>query len=343
MPNWKKLIVSGSDATLKSLNVQNGVTGSLFGTASFASNATTASYALNGGVTQLLAGPNIILSPINGKGQVTISTFGEQGPFFNTATGSYGSFYSTATQTNPVAGVNRPMTFNETAITNGVSISGSASPFNSYIKTENPGVYDIQFSAQLDKTDSGSDDVIIWLRKNGIDLIDTATTVTLPSSNRKLVAAWNWFVQSAANDYYQIMWYSADTGMRLYAEPANAHPGIPSVIATVARVDQFLSNTGSFSGSFTGEFTGFLDGTASFANTSISSSYSTTASYVENAVSSSYALTASYALNGGGGSTDTGSLLTTGSVSGNVLTFTKGDSTTFTFQRLENDSTSRKV
>jgi hypothetical protein len=47
----------------------------------------------------------------------------------------------------------------------------------------------------------------------------------------------------------------------LFAEPADGHPGIPSVILTVNRVDQFLSNTGSFSGSFTGR----LFGTSSFA------------------------------------------------------------------------------
>ena len=41
MPNWKKVIVSGSDATLNSLIVTSGVTGSLVGTASF---ALTASY-----------------------------------------------------------------------------------------------------------------------------------------------------------------------------------------------------------------------------------------------------------------------------------------------------------
>ena len=46
--------------------------------------------------------------------------------------------------------------------------------------------------------------------------------------------------------------------------------------------------------------------------------------------SASYALTASYALNGGGGSTtDTGSLMVTGSATGNVITFTKGNGTTF--------------
>ena len=39
MPNWKKVIVSGSDAALNSLTVSNGITGSLQGTASFASTA----------------------------------------------------------------------------------------------------------------------------------------------------------------------------------------------------------------------------------------------------------------------------------------------------------------
>jgi hypothetical protein len=47
--------------------------------------------------------------------------------------------------------------------------------------------------------------------------------------------------------------------------------------------------------------------------------------------SASYAATASYALNAGGGGTtvDTGSLLTTASATTNVLTFTKGDASTF--------------
>jgi hypothetical protein len=366
MPSWKRVIVSGSDAVLNSLEVTNGITGSLHGTASWAQNAITssfvtgsnvfgpfgsnsvisasyaifaetASYASNGGVTQLLAGPNIILSPISGKGQVTISSTGTGSGNFNTSTGSYGSFYDTTTQPNPVANAANSMSFNETAITNGVSLSGSTSPFNTYIKTETAGVYNIQFSAQIDKTDGGEDNINIWIRKNGTDLIDTATSLTLPKNNNRLVAAWNWFVQSSTNDYYQIIWSSADIDMRLLAEVSSSTtPGIPSVILTANRIDQFLSNTGSFNGSFTGGFTGSLQGTASFANNATSASFATTASYVLNAVSasfatsasiaqtaatasfvtasnvygpfgsnsvisSSYALTASYALNGGGG------------------------------------------
>jgi hypothetical protein len=283
------------------------------------SYSTTASYASNGGVTQLLAGPNISLSPTNGLGQVTVSATLSGSTIFNTATGSYGSFYDTTTQTNPVANVPRSMSLNETDITNGVSISGSTNPFNTYIKTKNAGVYNIQFSAQVEKTDSGTDEIVIWLRKNGIDLTDTATTITLVGNSTKVVAAWNWFVTSAANDYYQIIWISADTSMRLLAEPiSGTHPGIPSVILTVNRVDQFLSNTGSFTGSFTGELIGtaswaYSSSQATSASYALSSSYATSASYTLSSsyslssslaesssysLSSSYSETASYALNG---------------------------------------------
>jgi cytoskeletal protein CcmA (bactofilin family) len=54
-----------------------------------------------------------------------------------------------------------------------------------------------------------------------------------------------------------------------------------------------------------------------------------TSSYANSALSSSYALTASYALNGGGTTVSTGSLLTTASAVANVITFTKGDGSTF--------------
>ncbi len=100
------------------------ITGSLFGTASY---ATTASYALNGGVTQLLAGPNITLSPSNGLGQVTVSSTGGGGVYGNTATGSYGSFFSTQTQTAGAINTPYSMSFNNIDITNGVTISGSTS------------------------------------------------------------------------------------------------------------------------------------------------------------------------------------------------------------------------
>ena len=76
---------------------------------------------------------------------------------------------------------------------------------------------------------------------------------------------------------------------------------------------------------------------ASYSLNSTNAASATSASYALDstnataATSASYALTASYALNspGGGGTTDTGSLLLTASVDSNVITFTKGDASTF--------------
>ena len=270
MPNWKKVVVSGSDAALNSISSSLGIYSAgditapnFIGTASYATYAVTAETALNGGVTQLLAGPNISLSPLSGLGQVTISSTGGSGGY-NTATGSYGSFYDTTTQTNPVANAANSMSFNTTDISNGVLISGSVNPYNTYLKVLNAGVYNIQFSAQVEKTDSGTDIMYIWLRKNGIDLEETATAITLQGNGAKSVAAWNWFALASANDYYQLIWSSPDTDVRLYAEPPNSVPGIPSIILTANRIDQFLSNTGSFKGTFTGD----LIGTASRATSS---------------------------------------------------------------------------
>jgi hypothetical protein len=70
---------------------------------------------------------------------------------------------------------------------------------------------------------------------------------------------------------------------------------------------------------------------ASYALTSTSSSFAinaTSASYATNALSASFATTASYALNAGT-TVSTASLLTTASAVANVITFTKGDGSTF--------------
>jgi hypothetical protein len=83
-------------------------------------------------------------------------------------------------------------------------------------------------------------------------------------------------------------------------------------------------------------FTGSLQGTASFATNATSASFastSTSASFADNATSASFAtsasqaVTASFALNAT--PTNTGSLLTTASAVNNVITFTKGDASTF--------------
>ena len=176
---------------------------------------------------------------------------GAQGPQgFTGATGLggtiglYGSFFDTTTQTNPTASLANAMRFNTTDFSNGVSIVN-----NSRITIDSVGVYNIQFSAQLDKTDSGSDQIDIWLRKNGVNVDNSNTTAELAGNNVEEVAAWNWLVNSNSGDYYEIMWSSADTDIRLLARGTQStplRPAIPSVILTVSQTTYTqLGPTGS--------------------------------------------------------------------------------------------------
>ena len=147
----------------------------------------------------------------------------------------YGSFYDTTLQGNSGATSANTMTFNTTDFASGVTIVD-----NSKITFANTGKYDIQFSAQFDKTDSGTDDVEVWLSKNGNNVDWSSTSLSLVGNNAKLVAAWNFFVNASAGDYYELKWHSNDLDMRILARAGQSNPSrpeIPSIILTVNQVN----------------------------------------------------------------------------------------------------------
>lgn len=155
------------------------------------------------------------------------------------ATGSgllpyYGSFYDTTNQTNASGTAVNHMSLNTTAEAVGVSVASGY-----MIQVANSGVYNIQFSAQVQKTNASSDDIFIWLAKNNVNVADSNTAVTIQGNNQRVVAAWNWVLTLDRNEHVDVRWHSIDTSMRLlYSGGANlpTRPAIPSVILTVNRV-----------------------------------------------------------------------------------------------------------
>jgi hypothetical protein len=148
------------------------------------------------------------------------------------STGYYGNFFDTTTQT--IVGVNthQPIRLNTTDLSNQVSIANS-----SHIVVANSGVYNIQFSLQIDKTQGSGAHIYIWLKKNNIDVSNSATELAVQGTSSEIVAAWNFVVQSESNDYYELMWSATDSHIRLKAVSANGVvPAIPSVIVSVVSV-----------------------------------------------------------------------------------------------------------
>lgn len=149
--------------------------------------------------------------------------------------GSYGAFYDTTSQTN-IGGPSayNTISYNTTAETNGITVvSGTKITFGS------AGTYDIQFSAQLDKSDAGDDTFEIWFALNGTDIPQSNGLVTLHGNDAKALPAWNFVTTVNAEDYIELRWFSADTALRLLAVAAGTsptRPAIPSVILTVAQI-----------------------------------------------------------------------------------------------------------
>jgi len=147
-------------------------------------------------------------------------------------TGYYGSFYDTTTQN--VVGINtyQPFTINTTDISNQVSIANS-----SHIVVANSGIYNIQFSLQIDKSQGSLAHVYIWLKKNGVDVPNSAGEIAVQGTASEAIAAWNYVVSAAANDYYELMWSSTDIHVEIKARNASGVvPAIPSIILTVVSV-----------------------------------------------------------------------------------------------------------
>ena len=142
----------------------------------------------------------------------------------------YGSFYDTTTQMAAAINTAYAITFNTTDLTKGVTIGSPTSRI--YVDRE--GVYNIQFSAQLDNSSGGVHLAYIWLRVNGTDVPYSAGQVRLKGNDGELIAAWNYIYNFTAGDYFELMWAVADTSVQLLATAATAFcPAIPSVILTV--------------------------------------------------------------------------------------------------------------
>ena len=162
--------------------------------------------------------------------------------FFTTVTNNvnapkpFASFYDTTTQTNPVANAVNLMSLNSTYDSgNGAQFSIQKDTNKVFISED--GVYNIQFSAQLDNTGGGAQIAYIWIRINGVDVAYSASKMVVNGPNDEKIAAWNWVLLFKGGDYFELAWSSPSTGMVLLAQAAASPvPAIPSVIVTVTWV-----------------------------------------------------------------------------------------------------------
>lgn len=144
----------------------------------------------------------------------------------------------TTTQTAALTTVAYPVTYNTLVESNHMNlVSGSR------IQTERTGVYNLQFSMQLQNTDTQAQTVDIWFRKNGSDIANSNSKIDVPSKhgtdNGVILPSWNFMTTLTSNDYLEMVWRTASTTVSmptLAAGVSPTRPVTPAVIISVIEV-----------------------------------------------------------------------------------------------------------
>jgi hypothetical protein len=170
----------------------------------------------------------------NNAGQLTAISSG------GNITSAYGQFWSNVSQNVASANTEYRFAFNNTDAINGNITLGTGAS-NSRIIINETGLYNIQFSTQVDKALGGGTtaSATIWFKKNGTAIPDSAGFVTL-DQNLQVIQSWN-ILANVANvgDYYEIAYAASATVFSFPTIAGNVtvgYPASPSIIVTVTPV-----------------------------------------------------------------------------------------------------------
>lgn len=182
----------------------------------------------------VVAGRNMVFSQVETKDTSTLTvTCGSAGVF-----GWYGSFWDNSTQTISSTTTAYVVSINSSDGHDGITVVGG-----SKLTVENAAVYNVAFSIQITNTDTQARDATFWIRKNGTDVTQSGSVVTVPSTHGGISGHYLFYVdfiqQLAAKDYLELVWCAESTQVKLETIAAGTSPTrplSPSVIVSMVQV-----------------------------------------------------------------------------------------------------------
>jgi len=145
----------------------------------------------------------------------------------------YGAFSDFASQTATV-NTATVMALSTTDFSNSVSLQTG-----SKITVEYAGIYNLQFSVQVQNDGNAPHDIFIWLKQNGTDITGSTGKVGLPARKNPGdpfhdIKGWNYFLNMNAGDYVQIYWSTTNVDVTIQTYAASGTPTKPSTASVVA-------------------------------------------------------------------------------------------------------------
>lgn len=155
---------------------------------------------------------------------------------FNTITGrAIGQFESHVDQTATSANVAYTANMNNAASFNtGITVASSTN-----VTVAAAGVYSINASIQFANSDSSDHDVTFWFRKNGTNIPNSASKLTVPKAadGGQALAQVTIFESLAISNYVQLIWAVENIAVTMdYSAASGVIPEIPSLIFNMQRI-----------------------------------------------------------------------------------------------------------
>jgi hypothetical protein len=144
----------------------------------------------------------------------------------------YGTFDSTVDQNLSAVNTPQAITFNNTLISNNITLSN-----NTRLNVSQAGFYQIDVNLQLKSTNSSAKNFYVWLSKNGTgDVTDTTRVFTITGNNVDRIICVNYHISLEAGDYIEIKWAGSNTALLLDAITGLSFaPDAPSALVTVTQ------------------------------------------------------------------------------------------------------------
>jgi hypothetical protein len=108
------------------------------------------------------------------------------------------------------------------------------------------GDYFLQFSAMITKTNASSGTADIWIRKNGTNIDNSNTRITLSGSNAEITMTVGLILDLEAGDYIQFLSSASASNTFISHSTSGVGPAVPGIIATLNLIGKWKPqpNTG---------------------------------------------------------------------------------------------------
>jgi len=213
-----EVVQSGASAKATAASIANTFNGTLAVAQGGTGAVTLTGYIKGSGTSAMTAAATIPYNDLDGR--------------------AYISAYSTSDQTGSTT-VATAVIIGTPNFSSGISMVVNGSGNFTRITFAAAGVYSIMPSLQFANSDTNDHEVNIWFRKNGTDIPNSNTVISVP----KAADGGNTFFQIAfydqvtAGQYIEIMWLPVNTAVTLdYIAAGAVAPAAPSVILSSERI-----------------------------------------------------------------------------------------------------------